>query len=340
MRATIHDVAREAGVSVATVSRVVNGNYPVRDETRKRVAAAIQQLQYVPNMQARELNMRRSTSIGVVVPGLYNMFFAEVIDGVEDYLRRGEYSLLLCCAKNDPQQEMKCVTDLMSRNVSGIIVISPNTEHVYPEFYEQVQRRQALVFINSYTEQLPDVSRVNDDAQTGTRQALAYLLQQGHRRILFVRGENSDSYRVKEKAYVEFMQENGLLQEEDIVNIGEGNSTLTVDHTAQEMLSVLAASPATAVLCCNDLMAVGVLHACRHLNRPVPESLSVIGYDNISLGHFITPQLTTVDQHMFRLGSSAAQLLIERIETGASHQLLLKNDLVLRETTAECLKEK
>jgi len=92
MKATIVDVAKKAGVSVATVSRVVNGNYPVRDSTRERVNKAIEVLQYVPNLQARELNMQRSTTIGVVVPGLYNMFFAEVIDGIEDNLRRGTCS--------------------------------------------------------------------------------------------------------------------------------------------------------------------------------------------------------------------------------------------------------
>ena len=338
MRATIHDVAQKAGVSVATVSRVVNGNYPVREETRQRVNEAIKALQYVPNMQARELNMRCSSSIGVVVPGLYNMFFAEVIDGIEDYLHRGSYSLLLCCAKNDPRQEMQCVTDLMSRNVSGIIVISPNTEQVALTFYEQLQQRLAMVFINSYTAQLPDVSLVNDDARSGVRQALAWLTGHGHRRILFVRGDHSDSYRIKEQAYVEFMAENGWLHREDIVSVGEGNGTMTVDHTARRMRSVLPELPVTAVLCCNDLMGVGVLAACRKLGIEVPKSLSVIGYDNISLGNFITPQLTTVDQHMFRLGNRAAGLLIERITTGVCHQLLLDNQLVLRETTADCLR--
>ena len=126
--ATIVDVAKMAGVSVATVSRVVNGNYPVKVETRERVQTAIETLHYVPNVQARELNTRRSSTIGVVVPGLYNMFFAEVIDGIEETVRKDGLSLLLNCAKNDPQQEMNCINALVSRNVSGIIVISPLTQ--------------------------------------------------------------------------------------------------------------------------------------------------------------------------------------------------------------------
>ena len=149
MKATIVDVAKKAGVSVATVSRVVNGNYPVRESTRGRVQRAIEALQYVPNLQARELNMQRSTNIGVVVPSLYNMFFSEVIDGIEEYLRCGSYSLLLCCAKNDSGLEAQCINDLMSRNVSGIIVISPNTENIETKFYDRVAKRQPMVFINS-----------------------------------------------------------------------------------------------------------------------------------------------------------------------------------------------
>ncbi|MFC2768828.1 MAG: LacI family DNA-binding transcriptional regulator, partial [Mitsuokella sp.] len=118
MKATITDVADRAGVSVATVSRVVNGNYPVRRATRARVKAAIAALSYVPNIQARELNMQRSSSIGVVVPGFENMFFAEVLKGIEDRLRQSSYSLLLACAENDSAQEKRCVMDLLARNAS------------------------------------------------------------------------------------------------------------------------------------------------------------------------------------------------------------------------------
>jgi len=105
MKATIVDVAKESGVSVATVSRVVNGNYPVREKTRLKVENAIKKLEYVPNLQARELNTQRSSSIGVVVPSFDNMFFVEVLDGIEEHLRQSSYSLLLACAQNDAARE-------------------------------------------------------------------------------------------------------------------------------------------------------------------------------------------------------------------------------------------
>lgn len=255
-KATIVDVAKEAGVSVATVSRVVNGNYPVKPETRERVQSAINALQYVPNVQARELNTRHSSTIGVVVPGLYNMFFAEVIDGIEKSMRRQGYSLLLNCAQNDPELEMECINALVSRSVSGIIVISPNTEGLREEFYRRIVKRVPLVFINGY-HRIPNVSYVANDEALGTRQALEYLTGLGHKHILFVRGENSDSYTVKERAYRAFMAEQGLFNEKDIVDIGEGNNIDTVTSARIKLMKVMPELAPTAVFCCNDLMATG-----------------------------------------------------------------------------------
>lgn len=332
--ATIVDVARAAGVSVATVSRVVNGNYPVKTETRQRVTRAIEELHYVPNVQARELNTRKSSTIGVVVPGLYNMFFAEVIDGIEESVRKEGFSLLLNCAKNDPQQEMNCIKTLVSRNVSGIIVISPNTASIRESFYDNLVKRMPLVFINGY-HRIANVSYVENDEMLGSRQALEYLQRLGHRHILFVRGANSDSYTIKEEAYRQFMTEKGWLDESLLVNVGEGNGVETVDATMECLLAILPKRRPTAVFCCNDLMATGALNACKRLGLRVPEDISVIGYDNISLSHLVEPKLTTMDQNMFQLGSNAASLLVEKIKGGKSKRVTLDNVLIIRDSTGK-----
>ena len=232
--ATIVDVAREAGVSVATVSRVVNGNYPVKPETKVAVSAAIEKLHYVPNVQARELNQRRSTTIGVVVPSLYNMFFAEVIDGIEAAVRKDKYSLLLNCAQNDPEQEQACIKALVARNVAGLIVISPNTKNMQEDFYKRLAERTPLVFINGYHE-IAGASYVSNDEAGGMRTALASLWKLGHKRILMVRGSHSDSYEVKEKVYRSFMEEQGVLDEKLILDIGEGNGVDSLNLRCQGM---------------------------------------------------------------------------------------------------------
>ncbi len=330
--ATIVDVAKVAGVSVATVSRVVNGNYPVKPETRERVREAIAELHYVPNVQARELNTRKSSTIGVVVPGLYNMFFAEVIDGIEESVRKDDFSLLLNCAKNDPQQEMNCIKTLVSRNVSGIIVISPNTVNIRENFYRELVKRIPLVFINGY-HLIRGVSYVANDEKLGSRQALDYLYSLNHRRIMFVRGTNSDSYSIKEEEYRQWMKEKKLVANSCVINIGEGNSIDTVDSTMNKLLTELPLYEPTAIFCCNDLMGVGAINACKRLGKKVPEDISVMGYDNISLSRLVEPKLTTMDQNMFQLGSNAASLLIEKIQGGQSKRITLDNVLIKRDST-------
>jgi LacI family transcriptional regulator len=335
MKATIIDVAKAAGVSVATVSRVVNGNYPVKEETKERVRKYIQELQYMPNIQARELNLQRSSLIGVVVPSLYNMFFAEVINGIEANLRQDSYSLVLTCARNDSRQEAQCVNELISRNASGIIVISPNTKDIGKRFYERIAHDMPLVFINSYAK-LAGISYISNDEAAGTRTALQCLLDYGHRHILFVRGRHSDSYRIKEEAYRAFMKERGLFQENAIVDIGEGNNMTTVDNTAIRLVKCMPQSDATAVFCCNDLMGIGAVNACKRLGRKVPEEMSVIGFDNISLSHSMEPKLTTMAQNMFVLGSNAAKLLVEKIKTGTAKNVVMENKLIERDTAGPC----
>lgn len=333
-QATIVDVAKAAGVSVATVSRVVNGNYPVKRETQEKVKAAINSLNYVPNVQARELNTRKSTTIGVVVPGLHNMFFAEVIDGIEEAVRQVGFSFLLNCAKNDPQQESQAINALVARNVSGIIVISPNTKNIKESFYEKLVERVPLVFINGY-HRINGVSYVGNDEQFGCKTALDYLQGLGHKRILFVRGDNSDSYDIKEETYRQVMTEDSNTAEAYIVNIGEGNGVDTVDATMAVLVKKLPQLKPTAIFCCNDLMAVGALNACKRLGLSVPQDISIMGYDNIALSRLVEPKLTTMDQNMFQLGESAAKLLIETIRGGKSKRILLDNVLVVRDTTGE-----
>ena len=332
IRPTIADVAKIAGVSIATVSRVVNGKEFVRETTRQRVLAAIKTLNYTPNIAARELNTQISTNIGVVVPSVHNMFFAEVIDGIEDYLRHYSYSLLLNCAGNDPKQEMECIKAFLSRNVCGIIIISPNTAGINEKFYREIVNRVPLVFINGYYH-IRGACYVNNDEAMGTEEALNYLFGLNHEKILFVRGINSDSYEIKEVTYRRIMKDKGLEPEKYILNIGEGNSNETVDNTTRQLVEFLPTSDVTAIFCCNDLMGVGAINACKRLQLSIPKDISIVGFDNISISHFIEPHLTTVDQNMFYLGSNAAEVLVSNISSNKPKHVTLYNSIIEREST-------
>ena len=222
--------------------------------------------------------------------------------------------------------------DFITRNVSGVIVVSPNTETGVSEFYENTAARLPLVFVNSERERA-GISYVTSDQRGGARAALEHLFHYGHERILFVQGENSDSYRIKEKVYREIMRERGAFHPEDIVNVGEGNRIETVENTMFILMDMMLDLEPTAIFCCNDLMAMGAVNACQRMGQRVPQDISVIGYDNTALSQYTAPKLTTIDQHMGDLGREAARLMLKQIEENVTENVVLANTVVERETT-------
>ena len=333
MKITISDVAKKANVSVATVSRVMNGNYPVKEETKNIVLKAIEELNYIPNMQAKELTKRVSNTIGIISPSINNMFFPEVINGIQSKLSKSNYSLILNCSNNDIRDEIRCINDLISRNVAGIIIIDPNTENVKSKFYNNISKQIPIVFINGYSSSA-NISSISNNEAEGANIALNHLIEHNHKDILFIRGQDSFSYDVKESIYIKKMNEIGHFKPKRIINIGNGNSKNTVDNTCEMIIPILKNSQCTSAFCCNDLMAVGVLNACKKLHINVPKDFSIIGFDNIDLSRYVDPKLTTIDQNMTLLGVSAANLLLEKIDNNNkfSKRVILNNQIVKRDT--------
>lgn len=338
MSITIKEVAKKANVSVATVSRVINENYPVKKETKERVLKVIEEVNFVPNMQARELTQKKSNIIGVVVPSLTNMFFPNVVYGIETELKKNSLSIILMTTSNDKNEETKCINDLLSRNVSGIIVIDPNTSNIKNKFYHDISKKLPLVFINGYTS-VPNISSISNDEAIGCEVALNYLIENNHKNILFLRGRDSYSYYIKENVYKNKMMEIGSFNPNYIIDIGQGNTLETVDNTTYLMMTLLPKLKATAVLACNDLMAIGVMNSCKKLNISIPKDLSIIGYDNIQLSSLVEPKLTTIDQHMELLGSKAAILVLDKIAANNEYgvKTVIDNTLVERESVAKIL---
>lgn len=334
MKITIQEVAKKANVSVATVSRVMNKNYPVKTETREKVLRVIEELHYIPNIQARELTTKKSSTVGVVVPSINNMFFTEVINGIEFFIKKNSLSLILTCTNGNSNEEQNCIDNLISRNVSGIIVIGPSVINIKNNFYDNISKKMPLVFVNSINDINSNISTVSNDEASGADYALNYLYQNNHKNILFIRGKDSYSYDIKEKSYIKFMKSINNFNPKNIINIGNGNSSDTVDNTMNILNDILKTTSCTAIFACNDLMAVGVLNACKKLNIKVPKQISIIGYDNIPLSSYVEPKLTTMDQNMYLLGTNSAQLLMDKINSNnVKHQkIMLNNSLIERET--------
>lgn len=334
MTINIKDVAREANVSMSTVSRVINNNYPVKDETRKRVEATIKKLNFNPNMLARSLINQNTKTIGVIVPRIDNLYFPMIIKGIEYILKSRGYSIYLCDTDDTASQEISCIKSLRGRQVDGIISIDPKTENIKSGFYEDIGENMPLVCINGYNENI-NCNFVMNDQLSGARQAMEYLIELGHKNILFVRGRKSYSYDLKEQVYIDVLKKNRLLKNKNIIDIGDGNSYETVDNTMNIIKERLQEEKfPIAVFCCNDLMALGVMNGCKKLNYDVPNKVSIIGFDNIIISSIVEPKITTVDQNMYLLGENAANLILETIKNSSKKFSTIKLDtqLVIRES--------
>lgn len=338
MPVTINDVAREAGVSITTVSRVLNNNYPVKEETRLKIEQAIEKLNYKPNAMARSLITKKSSMIGVIVPGITNLFFPTIVEAIDEYIKSKGYSISLSSTEGEAQKEIKLVEELMGRQVDGIIIIDPTMENLKKGFYDKISKLLPLIIVNG----CPDSNKcsfVCYDEEIGTIEAFRYLIQLGHKKIAFIRGHKSFSYDIKQKIYEEIL-EGEKLQYERIVNVGKGNSIEVVERT-QYHIEELLRSPErpTAVFACNDLMAVGVMNACGKLGIRVPEEISIVGFDNTLLAAITQPKLTSVDLNMKEIGSRAALELLDIIESNskARKKIILDTSLVVRESCTDAI---
>lgn len=336
-KVTIQDVAKRAGVSITTVSRVMNKNYPVKESTKVKVEKAIEELNFTPNMLARGLIRNKTYTIGVIVPSIANLFFPTVVKGIEHYMKAHGYTIFLSDTEGDAKEERKIITTLMDRQVDGIIIIDPRNENIKNGYLEEVTKKIPLVVINGYSKGIKCHFVLNDQ-EMGTYDALSYLLECGHKNIAFLRGKDSYSYDLKEQVYYDIHEKHDMvINQENVLLIEDGNSIQTSDLSMAAVMERLEGKkPPTAIFACNDTMAVGALNGIKKAGLRVPEDVSVIGYDNTMISQLTEPKLTTVDQNMYELGQKAARRLNEimKDKNESFMRIVLENSLIKRDTVA------
>lgn len=311
MQPRIDDVAREAGVSTATVSRVLN-DFTVREVTRKKVEAAIKKLNYSPNYLAKGLMSQKSFSVGVLVPTLSNHYFTEIVEAIEDRLRSHKQMVLLCSTKDDPEREKEHIRNLTTRRVDGVIVVDGTSENSRNGFFEQISVHTPLIIINGDTAGVP-VNTVLTDQEEGMRMALDYLFRLGHRRIAFIRGKRGFSYDQKEAVFRRYYKNhNTEIDEKLITHISYENTEESITLTEERLKNTLQGyQRPTAVFACNDLMAMGVVNAAEKLQLSIPEDLSVMGHDNTLVAKMGKNTFTSVDIKKHKLGTTSADMLVQ-----------------------------
>jgi LacI family transcriptional regulator len=306
---TIRDVAAQAGVSVATVSRVFNQKGPIREETVRKVMDVAGALQYVPHAGARSLSTRSTRTIGVVLPDLHGEFFSEVIRGIDVAARANGYHLLLSGSHAD-RDEMRAVIQAVRGLVDGLIVMSPDLDPA--ALCDDLPASIPAVLLNAKADGRPSITI---DNAGGAKDVVRHLASLGHRRIAFIAGppQNNDAEQ-RRRGFRAGVRAHGI---EGVEVPGD----FTEDSGYDAATKILALKPRpTAVFAANDSMAIGALSGFRDGGVSVPDAMALVGFDDIPIARFLDPPLTTVKVPIAELGRHGLQLLIgghapQRLET-------------------------
>ncbi len=327
---TIRDVARQAGVSHQTVSRVINGSEDVTAETRERVEAAIAALDYRPNAIARSMARGQTRTLACISPNLTDYTFASIIEGAEAEARRLGYFLLSSSAR-DAESFEGLVDELVGhRRVDGLLVMNPYAD----ERYQLIPENIPLVFVGARSRGESICSVCLDDEAVAYK-ATRYLIECGHKRIGMVTGPMAEDCSMDRMVgFKKALDEANLPYQPELVI--EGDWSASSGHAALIHLSANKDLPG-AIFVQNDRMAMGLLRAARERNIAIPEELSIIGVDDMPLTQHYAPPLTTMRQDMPRIGQEAARILIHTIEGNQSQQcqLKLQAELVVRQSVKQ-----
>lgn len=329
-RPTLRDVARKAGVSHQTVSRVINGSADVLPETRALVEAAVEQMGYRPNAIARSMAQGQTHTLACISPNLTDFTFASVIEGAEVEARQHKYFMLSSSA-SDPEAFRELVDELVGhRRVDGLIVINPYAD----ERFEFIPKDFPLVFVGASAHE-KNICSVSLDDEKVAYEATRHLIDLGHTNIALVTGPmEEDCSQDRTEGYRRALSEAGIAFDESMVI--EGDWTATSGQDA--LLSFIEQGHVpTAVFAQNDRMAMGVLRAARDANIKVPSQLAVIGVDDMPLSSYFDPPLTTMRQDIPRIGREATRMLLDMIQKKATEtrDLKLHAELVVRQSTSQ-----
>ncbi len=330
MPINIKFIARQAGVSISTVSRVMNGNCKVNDEMRKRVLSVVEKYHYEPNSIARSLVCNRTNLIGVVVPNVSDEFHTQMLIGIEKKAAALGFDVLVVNIYQDFQRENRCIDTLLGRHVDGILLLHENTAEEMRTIRERVHVPLVLTGVKS-NDLLPFIGI---DNQKAAFDATSFLIKNGHRHIGFVCGAGESAGRLRLDGYLDALRENGMPQDESY--IAQGDYSYLSGYQATQKL-MLEKPDLTAIFLASDEMAVGAINAIHDAGKDVPGTISVMGFDDIRLASFVRPTLTTVRQPIEEIGRGAAALLVSLIQQEDNQQGIILNHSIIQRDSVKSI---
>jgi LacI family transcriptional regulator len=331
MNITIYDVAREANVSMATVSRVVNGNPNVKPATRKKVTEVIERLGYRPNAVARGLASKKTTTVGVIIPDISSTSFADMARGIEDIATMYKYNIILSNSDQNKDKELHLFNTMLGKQVDGIVFMSGN---ITPKHIEGFEKSPVPIVLAGSIEETGKIASVNIDYQQATFDVVSSFIEKGHQTIAFVVGPLHEPINKDKRlmGYRQALQEAGIEYREELVV--EGDYTYDSGIEAIEKLVELPNKP-TAIFVGSDEMALGVIHGAQDRGYTIPVDFEVISSDNTRLTLMVRPQLTTIVQPLYDVGAVAMRLLTKYMnkEKVTDHIVVLPHRIEERDST-------
>lgn len=327
--ATIKEVAEYAGVSVATISRVLNNPDKVKEDTKRKVYEAIEALNYAPNLLGRNLRVAHTKTILVLLPTIANDFYSSIMTGIRRCAQQDGYHIMIGVTDDDPTCELGYMNLLQTRSVDGVILLASKLERTY---LGNMASHYPIVQCCEYVEGV-DVSLVTIDNYQAAYDAITYLIELGHKRIGFIGGEETYiSARLRAKGFQDALEAAGITLCRDYMTFG--NYSYKSGIKGCETLMALEAPP-TAIFTVADSIAVGVIKKAQELGLELGKDLDLIGFDDTAIARMYNPAITTVSQPRMELGMKAYELLKQRIENQSSkiETIYLKHTIKIRETT-------
>ncbi|MGL6199279.1 MAG: LacI family DNA-binding transcriptional regulator [Lachnospiraceae bacterium] len=336
---TIFDVAKEAGVSKSTVSRVLNYDPHVKEETKLAVEAAIKKLNYSPSYFAQGIRTGKTMAIAMLVPEYTNVFYNELFKGVEDVALKHGYMVFICNTERHKKSEKEYTDELIKRNIDGIIYNTYSTDKELIRHYLDLSRKLPVVFMDKVFDFKEDknISYVITDGYESTRKAVYHLFDRGKRKIGYIR--NIENIRVTEEryqGYLKGMEDCGLAVNEKFICKLQPTEELDYIKRGRDSADYYASldERPDALLAAIDMLAIGCVQQLRRHHIRVPEDINIIGFDNISLSELVEPTLTTIKQPIRELGQKAAEIIIAKINgREIEDRVVFNGELILRETT-------
>jgi DNA-binding LacI/PurR family transcriptional regulator len=323
---SIKDVAREAGVSPSTVSRALQGHPRISREVRQRVRRVAREMSYVPSLPARSLVTQHTSTIGLAIRYVADPFLSRVAEGAEEEAGKHGYAIFMSSSNGSAEREEEVIRSFHEWRLSGVIVVGSLIDTRYLELREEYPLPIVLINCPIYP------YSVTTDNAAGAKQAVEHLVQLGHRDIAYVSNPLSHLSNLNRLAgYQAVLNERGISFREELVVTGDGDM-LGGMSAAMQLLAL--PQPPTGIFCFNDLTAIGAIRALNEAGRAVPQAHSVVGFDNLAMGEYFSPPLTTVDQPRYRLGQQAMRILLKLI--GGQEEVepeTLPAELIVRESS-------